>query len=88
MKQTTIDYFATLDMPIYNIYGLSETTGPSTFHNCNKFTLKGAGYQLGGTELKIDNPDENGVGEITMRGRHIMMGYLKNEPATKEVVDL
>lgn len=40
-----------------------------------------------GTDLKIDNPDENGEGEICMRGRNTMMGYLKNEQATAETID-
>jgi long-chain-fatty-acid--CoA ligase ACSBG len=38
-------------------------------------------------ELKIMNPDKNGEGEICMRGRHIMMGYLKNDKATRETLD-
>jgi len=42
---------------------------------------------LPGTDLKIDNPDENGEGEICMRGRNTMMGYLKNEQATAETID-
>ena len=50
-------------------------------------SLKAVGYAVPGTDLKIDNPDENGIGEICFRGRHIMMGYLKNEEATKEVID-
>lgn len=40
-----------------------------------------------GTDLKIDNPDENGEGEICMRGRNTMMGYLKNDKATIETID-
>ena len=35
----------------------------------------------------IANPDENGEGEICMRGRCMMMGYLKNEKATIESID-
>lgn len=38
-------------------------------------------------EVKIENPDELNIGEITVRGRTIMMGYLKNEAATKETID-
>jgi len=30
-KQTTIDYFASLDMPLFNVYGMSETSGATTF---------------------------------------------------------
>lgn len=50
-------------------------------------SLRAAGWVVPGTDLKIDNPDEHGIGEICMRGRHIMLGYLKNEAATKEIVD-
>ena len=42
---------------------------------------------MDGTDLMIANPDENGEGEICMRGRNIMMGYLKNEKATQETID-
>ena len=40
-----------------------------------------------GCDLKIANPDENGEGEICMRGRNTMMGYLKNEKATIDTLD-
>lgn len=49
--------------------------------------LKAAGWAIPGTDLKIENPDEHGIGEICMRGRQIMNGYLKNEAATKEIID-
>ena len=87
MKSSTIEYFASLDIILLNIFGLSETTGPTTVSYLTKFDLKKAGSALWGTDLSVANPDENGVGEIITRGRHIMMGYLKNEEATKEVID-
>lgn len=87
LKQTSIDYFATLDMPIFNVYGMSETTGATTIHSTLRFRLDSAGYALPGSDLKIDNPDENGEGEICMRGRNTMMGYLKNDQATMETID-
>ena len=74
-------------MPLFNCYGLSETTGGITFHNAGKYSLKAAGFSIPGSELKIDNVDENGIGEICIRGRSVMMGYLKNEAATMEVID-
>ena len=49
--------------------------------------MTAAGWALPGTDIKIDNPDEHGNGEICLRGRHIMLGYLKNDAATKEVID-
>ena len=42
---------------------------------------------MDGCDLMISNPDEKGEGEICMRGRNIMMGYLKNEEATSKTID-
>jgi long-chain-fatty-acid--CoA ligase ACSBG len=74
-------------MPLFNTYGLSETTGPTTMQTKFNFRLDSAGRPTLGTQMKIANPDENGEGEICMRGRNIMMGYLKNDEATMECID-
>jgi long-chain-fatty-acid--CoA ligase ACSBG len=87
LKQTSVDYFASLDMALFNCYGMSETCGGHTMNSFHKFRLDKAGYCLPGADLKIDNPDTNGEGEICMRGRNIMSGYLKNEQATKDTID-
>lgn len=50
-------------------------------------SLTAAGFSLRGSELKIDNPDENNIGEICIRGRAIMNGYFKNENATRDCID-
>ena len=82
LKQTTSDFFTSIDMPLFNVYGLSETTGAHVLHNIDKFNLRTSGYSMPGCETKIDNPDQDGEGEILLRGRNIMMGYLNNEKAT------
>lgn len=82
LKQTSIDYFASLNMPLFNCYGLSETTGSSTTNYMFNFSLSHCGKAFSGAHIKIANPDEKGEGEIIMYGRHIMMGYLKNDQAT------
>lgn len=87
IKQSTVDYFASLDIPILGAYGMSETSAVVTMNSNAKFDLKSVGFQLAGLDLKIDNPDEKGNGEIIFRGRNIMMGYLKNESATRETID-
>ena len=61
------------------MYGLSETTGSTTCSYIDEFSLSHAGIQLSGVEIKIENPDEKGDGEIRVKGRHVMLGYLKNE---------
>ena len=61
------------------MYGLSETTGATTSSYIDEFSLAHAGITLSGADIKIANPDEKGEGEIRVKGRHIMLGYLKNE---------
>ena len=66
---------------------MSETTAIVTIQCNERFNLSSVGFSLYGTDLKIDKPDEKGNGEIIFRGRNIMMGYLKNEQATRETID-
>jgi long-subunit acyl-CoA synthetase (AMP-forming) len=87
MKQPTIDYFASLDIPVLNFYGMSETCAGGSMQANDRINLKAAGQASLGSELVIENPDEKGIGEIVFRGRHVMMGYFKNEQATKETID-
>ena len=82
LKQATSDFFTSIDIPLFNIYGLSETTGNHVLHNLNKFNLTTSGFSMPGAITKIDNPDKDGEGEILLRGRQTMMGYLNNEKAT------
>lgn len=68
-------------------YGLTETSpilalNPVQFHKDDS-----AGLPLPGIELKIQNPDGLGVGEICAKGPSIMLGYYKNDKATGEVMD-
>lgn len=70
-----------------NTYGMSETTGAHTLHFGHNFRLDTAGPVCPGADIRIDNPDEHGEGEICMRGRNTMMGYLKNDEATKDTID-
>jgi long-chain-fatty-acid--CoA ligase ACSBG len=78
LREKTRMFFVSLDMPLANTYGLSETSAAATIQDFPNISLDKAGKPLPGTFLKIYNPDENGIGEICMKGRNIFMGYLKN----------
>ena len=69
-----------------NTYGMSESSGPTTMHypkDDSKFNIRSCGAPFEGTDIKIDKPDENGVGEICMLGRNIFMGYFKDDKQTR-----
>mmetsp|Transcript_8502 Transcript_8502/g.14678 ORF Transcript_8502/g.14678 Transcript_8502/m.14678 type:complete len:906 (+) Transcript_8502:132-2849(+) len=86
----TLRYFGSLNIPIYELYGMSESTGPHTVSYPGHYLLGSCGPVLPGCEIKIDHEegrDAKGEGEILFRGRHIMMGYMKNEEKTKETID-
>lgn len=69
-------------------YGLTETAPVVAF---NRFEPGGVrfgtvGIPVPGVEVRIDNPDENGEGEILVRGPNVMQGYFKKEAETKAVL--
>jgi long-chain acyl-CoA synthetase len=67
-------------------YGLTETSPILTVNREFNFKDEAAGLPLPSVEIKIANPDANGHGEIIARGPSIMLGYYKNEAATREVL--
>lgn len=67
-------------------YGLTETSPVLTAEGLLGKKLGSVGRPMPSVEIKIDNPDSNGIGEIVARGPNIMLGYYKNEEATKEVL--
>jgi len=69
------------------MYGLSETSGSATVSFYHDFSLKHAGQAMSGAHIKITEPDDEMRGEIRIKGRMVMMGYFKNEKATKECID-
>ena len=78
----TLEFFLSLGLPICEIYGMSECSGPATVGLANNFNTDKLGPCLSGTEMRISDD-----GEILMRGPHIFVGYIKNEAATREAID-
>lgn len=88
MNKRTQEYFASLDMPPLNVFGMTETAGAVTTWTYSKNKVYTSGLPIDGVHFKIENPDKDGIGEICMKGRNMFLGYFKNEKATREVYDL
>lgn len=84
-KQVAIDFN---DFGILTVqgYGLTETSPVLTAENEYNLRSGSIGKPLYNVEIKIDNPNENGIGEIVAKGPNVMKGYYENEEATKEVL--
>ena len=66
-------------------YGLTETSPLLAGANAQKTKYRSTGPALEGVEIKIDNPNSKGEGEIVAKGPNIMKGYYKNPKLTAEV---
>ena len=67
-------------------YGLTETSPVLTAETDFEKRPGSIGLPLKNVELKIENPDEEGNGEIVVKGPNIMLGYYKNEEETKRTL--
>ncbi|CAK4670604.1 unnamed protein product, partial [Aphanomyces euteiches] len=78
-----LSYFASLDMPLLQAMGLSETTGISFYNYPQKWKSGSIGRCVFTAEARSD-PETT---ELLIRGRHVMMGYLNNEEQTAAAID-
>ncbi len=78
---STLDFFASLDLTILEIYGQSEDTGPTTTNRPGATRYGSVGQAIDGVEVKLADNDE-----ILVRGRNVFAGYYKNEAATAETL--
>ncbi|MCS6899926.1 MAG: long-chain fatty acid--CoA ligase [Myxococcales bacterium] len=76
-----LSFFCSLDIPILEVYGQSEDTGPTSFNRTNRMRLGTVGPVIPGVEVKIA-----GDGEILVRGPNVFLGYYKEPEATAETL--
>ena len=87
LKQEIIDTVSALGITILNGYGITECA-PLISVNRNKCVKDGSvGMPIPLDEVKINEPDENGEGEIFVKGPNVMLGYYKDEEATAAAFD-
>ena len=74
-----------IKFPLTIGYGMTETAPLISFTPWTEFRSQSCGQVLEGLmEARIADPDKDGVGEIQVRGEHVMSGYYKNEQATAD----
>ena len=87
LDEEIIKTFDSLGITILNGYGITECA-PLISANRNKYRKPGSvGTPILACRVKIDNPYENGEGEICVKGPNVMLGYYNNPEATAEVFD-
>ena len=87
MDKVTIGWYNDLGIDLIQGYGLTESSPVLTAESSERKRAGSIGIPLKNVEIKIDNPDKDGVGEILGKGPNIMLGYYENEEATKKALE-
>ncbi|MFB9265887.1 long-chain fatty acid--CoA ligase [Bradyrhizobium erythrophlei] len=85
----TFKFFQAMGVPLRTLYGQTELLGAYTLHPEGKVDPDTTGIPMADSiEIRIDNPDINGVGEIVVRHPNMFLGYYKNpEASTADIKD-
>ncbi len=87
LNQDIIDFFDAIGITVLNGYGITECA-PLVSCNRNEWQKNGSvGLPIIGEDVKIDEPDEKGEGEICVKGPNVMLGYYEEPEATAAVID-
>ncbi|MCC6873714.1 MAG: long-chain fatty acid--CoA ligase [Sandaracinaceae bacterium] len=82
ISKEVIEFFASLDLLVQEIYGQSEGSGPTSFNLYGRTKFGSVGPALPGVEVRIAPED----GEILVRGPNVFLGYFKDPEATAETL--
>jgi long-chain acyl-CoA synthetase len=86
MEPSTMQFFYDLGIPVANGYGLTEAGTALTLNDLKPFRADTVGKPLPGVELRILNPDSEGVGEVAARSKTVMSHYLDDPELTLETI--
>jgi len=82
----TLQFFYDLGIPVANGYGLTEAGTAITVNDLKPFRADTVGKPLPGMEVKIVDPASDGVGEVYVRSKTVMSGYLNEPELTAETI--
>ena len=86
MEPSTLQFFYDLGIQVANGYGLTEAGTSITLNDFKPFRTDTVGRPLPGTEVKIVNPDSDGIGEVAVRSKTLMSHYLDDSELTAETI--
>ncbi|MBE6648113.1 MAG: hypothetical protein E7614_01175 [Ruminococcaceae bacterium] len=87
INKEIIDFFEAIGISTLNGYGITECA-PIVAVNRSRRSIAGSvGPVLGIDNVRIDNPNEDGEGEILVKGSNVMLGYYKDSDATADAFD-
>jgi long-chain acyl-CoA synthetase len=86
MGPDTFRYLQAIGVPLKQLYGQTEMCGAYTVHKANDVDYDSVGVAFDNAEVKVINPDSNGVGEIIAKSTGMFTGYLNNQAAYDEDV--
>ena len=82
----TLQFFYDLGIPVANGYGLTEAGTAITVNDLHPFRADSVGKPLPGMEVRIVDPDPDGIGQVTVRSKTVMSGYLNEPELTAETI--
>ncbi|MBM4861808.1 long-chain fatty acid--CoA ligase [Vibrio parahaemolyticus] len=86
MGPDTFRYLQAIGVPLKQLYGQTEMCGAYTVHKADDVDYDSVGVAFDNAEVKVINPDSNGVGEIIAKSSGMFTGYLNNQAAYDEDV--
>ena len=86
MEPSTMQFFYDLGLPVVNGYGLTEAGTALTLNDLKPFRADTVGKPLPGVELRILNPDGEGIGEVAARSKTVMSHYLDDPELTLDTI--
>lgn len=87
LNQDIVDLFDSIGVTILNGYGITECAPVIAVSHSYYVIKKCVGTVLSIDDVKIDDPNEDGEGEILVKGSNVMLGYYKNPEATRDAFD-
>src|SRR3984893_16555106 len=82
----TLQFFYNLGIPVANGYGLTKAGTAITVNDLKPFRADTVGKPLPGMEVRVVHPDVNGIGEVAVRSKTVMSGYLNEPELTAETI--